>query len=206
MTLQASILENPSNHDEPVSLKNSDDRSIINPYASRSEVQVPKRQKEGNSEIYSTIVERGTSGNYSNSFTRGLLGFIRYQQNSTKRSVHSGSGEQKYSSTEEELRITLQLPTWFFSWQYDVQIRKSQRGWDYRLRSCNIVPKDAPVFRYCLEGNIQALKTLFESGYASPFDSNADGITALHVGMVFLRQNHNLHPLVCYIWGSSCSM
>ena len=52
------------------------------------------------------------------------------------------------------------------------------RAWDVRFRAARVVPDSSPVFRYVIEGNLLAIKKLFDSGDASAFDIDASTQTS----------------------------
>ena len=51
----------------------------------------------------------------------------------------------------------------------------------HRLRYFPVVPQTAQIFEACQLGNIQWATTLFQRGEASPFDTDPEGWTPLHV-------------------------
>ena len=78
----------------------------------------------------------------------------------------------------------LLTPAWprCFVSMWALELHVSKIGWDFNLRLRNLVPGHAPVFFYAMVGDICALRTLFESKLASPFDISGDnGKTPLHV-------------------------
>jgi hypothetical protein len=92
------------------------------------------------------------------------------------------------SSNEEELdemRVTIRLPTWLLPRRYQFRARRAYSGWEYSLRSSCILSPNSLVFQFSQNGNIEGLKELFNSRIASPFDTDVDGFTPLHVGFLF---------------------
>jgi hypothetical protein len=81
----------------------------------------------------------------------------------------------------KERCITVQLPAWIFPRRYQLRARKAQSGWDYRFRTYYPTSYDSPVFRFCMDGNVEGLQQLFDAGLASPFNIDEDGWTTLHV-------------------------
>ena len=59
--------------------------------------------------------------------------------------------------------------------------QSSIEGWKYTLRPFCPVAKDAPIFRFCEEGNLSAVRQLLCNGEASARDTAPDGCTPLHV-------------------------
>jgi hypothetical protein len=49
------------------------------------------------------------------------------------------------------------------------------------LRDGRVVPKNSPVFEYASLGDVEQLWNLFDKGLASPYDTNPNGWTPLHV-------------------------
>lgn len=77
--------------------------------------------------------------------------------------------------------FTLQLPVWFLSRRFELRFRRLYGGWDHNLRVYRMVPFDAPIFTFCFKGQVEKVQELFSAGLASPFDSDPDGNTPLHV-------------------------
>lgn len=63
----------------------------------------------------------------------------------------------------------------------EIVIRRSTVGWQYSLRDFRVVPENAPIFEFCRDGNLSAVRTLFMSGHASPWDRDPTGRTPLWV-------------------------
>ncbi|KAF4624646.1 hypothetical protein G7Y89_g13524 [Cudoniella acicularis] len=70
-----------------------------------------------------------------------------------------------------------------------VQLKRSIQGWDQSLRVYKTVADDAPVIRYCINGDMKGLQTLFDSGLASPFEMDSGGWTPLHYAAAYARPN-----------------
>jgi hypothetical protein len=49
------------------------------------------------------------------------------------------------------------------------------------LRDGRVLPNDSPVFKYARLGDVEQLWNLFDNGLASPFDTNSNGLSPLHV-------------------------
>lgn len=84
---------------------------------------------------------------------------------------------------EESCIISVQLPSWLLPRRYQIRSRRQYRGWNYHIRAYHIVPTTAPVFKLCMEGDINGLQNIFTSGLATPFDVDRDGASTLHVSM-----------------------
>jgi hypothetical protein len=59
---------------------------------------------------------------------------------------------------------------------------KSITGWKYSIQPFRSVPEEAMIFEFCREGNVAAVRTLFNRGEASPWDRDHFGRTPLWVG------------------------
>ncbi len=84
------------------------------------------------------------------------------------------------------------LPTWIIARKFEINLTRSRQGWDQSLRSYRVVPHDAPIFNYCMDGNIKEVQRLFQRGQASPFEVNCSGMTPLHVRLPLLHLCHRL--------------
>ncbi|PVH71796.1 hypothetical protein DL98DRAFT_596646 [Cadophora sp. DSE1049] len=89
-----------------------------------------------------------------------------------------------YGSTDEEQDKTYALyPSWLLrrlGISYGLWIQgRSTNGWQYTVQPFNAVPEDAPIFRYCQDGDVAAIKTLLSCGYASLRDRDPKGRTPL---------------------------
>lgn len=65
-----------------------------------------------------------------------------------------------------------------------LQFEKSKsdsRCWQKTLRTFKLVPYNAPVFEFCREGNVGAVRRLLINGHASVDDVNRIGETPLHI-------------------------
>lgn len=68
----------------------------------------------------------------------------------------------------------------------DVLISRSTQGWKNNLssRTFRAVPKDALIFQFCRDGNLEGVKTLLARGDASLMDRSPNGRTLLHVSIM----------------------
>jgi hypothetical protein len=82
---------------------------------------------------------------------------------------------------------------------WDIRVKEACSGWMLNLSSYHVRPRDALVFNYAKNGDIQNLKRLFDKGEASPFDLSSWGETLLHVRLSQEITNHlraaNMHRL-----------
>ncbi|KAJ9615915.1 hypothetical protein H2200_001992 [Cladophialophora chaetospira] len=71
---------------------------------------------------------------------------------------------------DARLHMTFRLPTWISRRIYAVALVQLESGWDLFLRSENLIQDDSLVFHYARAGNLEGMKTLFETGKATPLD------------------------------------
>ena len=65
---------------------------------------------------------------------------------------------------------------------YGVQITsRSTAGWQYSLNIFRTVPENSPIFEFCRDGNLSAVRTLLTTRNASPWDRDPMGRTPLWV-------------------------
>jgi hypothetical protein len=75
------------------------------------------------------------------------------------------------SSNELAFRFKLR----FLSRQWNLCVYRSQVGWDCGFRTWNMVSVDSPVVHCIFLDDVNALRELFQTGAASPFDLICDG-------------------------------
>jgi hypothetical protein len=63
----------------------------------------------------------------------------------------------------------------FLSRQWNLCVYRSQVGWDCGFRTWNMVSSDSPVAHCVYLDDVNALRQLFETGAASPFDLICNG-------------------------------
>jgi hypothetical protein len=82
--------------------------------------------------------------------------------------------------------VDVQPPSWLASFMYACALRvvSCYSGWKIHLRSYSIRHSSEPVFRAALSNNVRLLRTLFDSGLASPFDCCEEGFNLLYVSRV----------------------
>ena len=97
-------------------------------------------------------------------------------------------GDEEYPYEQEEsLKF---LPAgWLlklgFKCAYNFSIYDSStQGWQVSIKSINLIPDDAPIFRYCEQGNIEMVRDLMSRNLASARDVDCHGRTALHVSQI----------------------
>ena len=71
-----------------------------------------------------------------------------------------------------------------FGMSYGVDIAAiCTAGWKYSLQIFRAVPENAPIFEFCRDGNLAAVRTLLSTGHASPWDRDPEGRTPLFVSL-----------------------
>ncbi|KAK4494082.1 hypothetical protein PRZ48_014380 [Zasmidium cellare] len=78
-------------------------------------------------------------------------------------------------SNSRATQLRLRLKPWFISTIWDLCICKSFAGWDFRLRTMNVVPDDAEIFYRCRDGDLDGVRRMFQDGLASPHDQSPSG-------------------------------
>jgi hypothetical protein len=113
---------------------------------------------------------------------RRLVGSIELNQTVRRQSsITSIAGTSADCFERAERCVSIQPPTWLLARRYQIRSRKAHSGWDHRFRTYYPTSSTAPVFKLCMEGNVGGLRELFQAGLASPFNTDYDGFTTLHV-------------------------
>ena len=69
-----------------------------------------------------------------------------------------------------------------FNCAYNFSVHDSStQGWQFAIKSINLVPNDSPIFQYCRLGNTEKVRDLMSRNLASVRDVDSKGQTALHV-------------------------
>ncbi|KAJ5955478.1 hypothetical protein N7501_009757 [Penicillium viridicatum] len=68
----------------------------------------------------------------------------------------------------------LGLPSWMTSKILEISGMKAPGGWNWMLRTYNLVPSSSNVVQLVKEGDVKGVQDLFTSGQASPFDLVVD--------------------------------
>lgn len=81
------------------------------------------------------------------------------------------------------LRVSYYFPRWFLN--RVVQFKASlshMQGPGMSLSVPRVIPDESPVLSFAVQGNLEAIRSLFNQGLASPYDVGlSNGRTALHV-------------------------
>ena len=90
------------------------------------------------------------------------------------------------NQSESQTSITVRPAAWLmrlgikYGLHLDFQ-KCATQGWKYALRSFCPIRDDAPIFQFCSEGNLSAVRYLLSHGKASVRDTDSQGVTPLHV-------------------------
>lgn len=109
-------------------------------------------------------------------------GFQQYENEGQK-------SYQKQEQYQQESSITIRPATWLvrlgFSHGLYLGFSSSPiQGWEQSINTFCPVPDDSPIFQFCGEGNISAVRSLFSKGLASIWDTDSEGMTPLHVSEI----------------------
>jgi hypothetical protein len=85
------------------------------------------------------------------------------------------------AATDESSTIAFHPVKLLSSMGFSLHSRRIRGFGSYNIRPLHIVPQDALIFELCREGDLINIQRLFSNGLASPFDTNLNGATALHV-------------------------
>ena len=109
----------------------------------------------------------------------------------TQKSLHLATTENReqwagYTRSESQTLITFRPAAWLvmlgIKYGLPVDLQKcATQGWKHTLHFFCPVRDDAPIFQFCSEGNLSAVRYLLFQGQASVRDTDTRGITPLHV-------------------------
>jgi hypothetical protein len=71
---------------------------------------------------------------------------------------------------QQGYRAKLQASTWLLQKLWEFELSRSIAGWDFKLRSYNVVPNSSEVYGCVMRHDIDGLLRLFDKKKASPFD------------------------------------
>lgn len=90
----------------------------------------------------------------------------------TKRSGGSRSGSG----------FTFVIPSWFSNRVWRIAATRASCGWDFRVRTYTVRPRDSPIFQCITQGDLDGVRRLIANGEASPLDCQEEGQTLFGVG------------------------
>ncbi|KAF8865396.1 hypothetical protein BDZ45DRAFT_445375 [Acephala macrosclerotiorum] len=126
----------------------------------------------------------------SSKVTRTMLGEMHctvttYQIGESLRTKY----DPKQSDTKEDLEIETNfslVPSWWVVkfgmarvFKFDI-MQLSSQGWQAKMATFNLVPSNSPIFGFCRDGNLDAVRSLIKHGHASARDITSEGFTPLH--------------------------
>jgi hypothetical protein len=80
--------------------------------------------------------------------------------------------------------VSYQFPKWFWEQALFASILQgTMSGPEMLLRVHRTIPFASETYQYTLDGNVPALRRIFEQGKASPFDMDPNGQSLLHVSV-----------------------
>jgi hypothetical protein len=91
----------------------------------------------------------------------------------------SGRDPRRYKNGKPRYQFT--SPTRLLGWVLQVQAWTQQNEYTFNIRTYNIRPDHAPIFRLAKSGNVLELRLLLASKQAAVTDVDSLGYTALHV-------------------------
>ncbi len=107
------------------------------------------------------------------------------EENSPASSALSRNATSKGDQTRRRQRLLLQFRTpWFLGMTrmaFEFYSNRAPSGWDFSIKTYNIVSMDAPIFKLARGGDVGGMRKLLDSRQASPFDLDVFGITPLYV-------------------------
>lgn len=155
-----------------------------------SPVPMPRDHRTEIRERPRPALKKASIERHSESYFAGLA-TIHYVSNRVRIEIlddddDEGPGQSHSSDNvrhEVEISYTV-VPKWLpWSKGFRVSFLESAQGWfpGFTFRHFNVRPYDALIFELCSIGDIEGVKRLFRRGDASPFDTDPDGWTPLHV-------------------------
>ncbi len=187
-TATNTILQKPGGHTEHISVMS--EKPTDNVYSSPTvgKCHPPARQRSRPT-VTRSVVERYT-GSYP-----ALLANIHYQsemiQIRTLKEDEEEEDQDEDAIADLDLTVRHEIKTsytvvprrWLWNKGISMSCIRAGQSWlpGLNLRSFYTCPDDALIFKFCSKGNVDAVRTLLDTGKASPFDVDEDGWTPLHV-------------------------
>jgi hypothetical protein len=146
---------------------------------SMSTQQLPNEKDHSNRRMCRNTLTGVCDQEYVSQYT-SIFGTLYYRS----QIVRIGSEDDTYGEFDQkelETSWTLIPSTWLLGKGLSLWIARSTHGWKHHIEYFPIVPHDALIFRYSLEGNVEGVRHLLQQRLASPRDRDDQGFTALHV-------------------------
>lgn len=79
----------------------------------------------------------------------------------------------KHSPTEfrQKIKFSALFRSWFMRSAWEVCVRQSYAGWTFNIRTSNLLPETAPIFKLAEKGDLVRIRKLIDRKFASPFDT-----------------------------------
>ncbi|GFF78701.1 hypothetical protein IFM53868_02411 [Aspergillus udagawae] len=82
--------------------------------------------------------------------------------------------------TRKNKTFSFRTPLLFVDKFWNINITGINPGWNFSIRSYNVIPYNSAIIRHCQSGKIEEIQRLFENHLASPFDCDEFGWPLLH--------------------------
>ncbi|RDW64424.1 ankyrin repeat domain-containing protein [Aspergillus mulundensis] len=127
---------------------------------------------------------------YCSASLRELGSIIRTQTSQTsklKMEAHKQNDQSLYQTRrgktqrneQQTWKLQLRTPLIVIDKFWNFQLRRLYSGWTFSIRSCNIVPRNAPIWDACWKGDVEEVQRLFSAGLATPLDCDDLGRSIL---------------------------
>ncbi|TVY26033.1 hypothetical protein LHYA1_G005479 [Lachnellula hyalina] len=106
----------------------------------------------------------------------------------------TATGVQKAQKRQQTILARLRGPRWIplMSRVLEISGSKAPSGWDFSIRTYNVVPLDSPVMQFARRGELSKLQGLITEGKASLLDRSEYGETLLNVRtFLFVLSSYN---------------
>jgi hypothetical protein len=77
---------------------------------------------------------------------------------------------ERRSDFRDKIKAQLSTPSWLSRNIWELAVRQATSGWLISLRNYQILSMESSVVQACVEGDVLALRHLFDQGEASPYD------------------------------------
>jgi hypothetical protein len=91
------------------------------------------------------------------------------------------SGQEAFEAHEIETSFSIIPATWLLKYGVTLSFGRNAEGYHHKMRYFPLVQRNALIFEFCQQGNIDGVQSLFQQKMASPWDTDPDGLTPLHI-------------------------
>lgn len=105
---------------------------------------------------------------------QGIFHFKLYYKHGTNHNTTDNKARILKGNRGYTNRWRLGLPSWMTSKILEISGIKAPCGWNWMLRTYNLVPSSSKVVQLVQKGDVKGVQDLFTSGQASPFDLVVD--------------------------------